>query len=267
MNAWAPITTLATVLLLTGCTGPPNPTFDVTEREARQHLREMAQQPVPLSRPVVVVGPFLDPGISVAGLESKLRKVFGENASIIGQGFTLADSFDDCAAKTIAAVDDAFPNDDPAWTTEVDAIGFSMGGLVARHATSPRGQERRLRIARLFTISTPHQGARLAKLPAINDQMRGMRSGSEFLMRLHAAENQTPDDDYEIVAYTRYWDETVGSARSTPQGQTPRWVPNPVVFGEHPFSYNDPRFLADICWRLRNETPLTTDPPAPLPED
>ncbi len=256
---------LALALLAAGCTGPGNPAFDVTEPQARRELKLMREQPVALERPVLVLGPFIDPGISVAWLEHRLQRTLGPEALVIGQGFTLFDSWDRCAEKAVAAVDEAHPNDDPAFTTEVDVIGFSMGGLVARHAAAPRGDgERRLKIARLFTMATPHRGAWLAGLPPINEQMRGMRAGSAFLTTLHEREAETADDDYPVLAYTRYWDETVRSPNAAPDGALPLWVPNPLLFGPHPFSFNDPRFLADICRRLRGETPLGT--PAPLPD-
>lgn len=257
---------LCLLVVAVGCTGPSNPAFDLTEPQARQHLRQMQGHPVALERPVVIVGPFLDPGISTAWLKHRVQRALGPGARVIGQSFTLFDGWDRCAEKTVDAVGEAFPHHDAGFTTEVDVIAFSMGGLVARHAAAPRSDgSRRLKIARLFTISTPHQGAKLAELPAINQQMRGMRSGSDFLTALGKREAQTNDDDYPVFAYTRYWDETVSSSNAVPAGSLPLWVPNPVLFGPHPFSFNDPRFIADICRRLRSEP--APSQPAPLPEE
>ncbi len=63
----------------------------------------------------------------------------------------------------IDAVDQKFPSSDPEVTTEVDVIGYSMGGLAARYAAMPATavnlSKRRLQIGRLFTISSPHRGA------------------------------------------------------------------------------------------------------------
>ena len=72
-------------------------------------------------------------------------------------------------------------------------LGLSMGGLVARHAALPREDGRRLNVARLFTIATPHRGARLADfrlslLPVWDQKVLSMTTASPFLARLDAAE-------------------------------------------------------------------------------
>ena len=73
-------------------------------------------------------------------------------------------TIEQCRRHIIEEVDKAFPTNDPNATTEVDVIGFSLGGLSSRYAAEdPKpGMEpqRRLRIARLFTISSPLRRSR-----------------------------------------------------------------------------------------------------------
>ncbi|MEO1236636.1 MAG: hypothetical protein AAFX76_07590, partial [Planctomycetota bacterium] len=186
---------------------------------------------------------------------------------VVGLSFFGRWSFDACRDRLIAAVDERWPAADPAWTTEVDVVAFSMGGLVARYAAAEPWSDgttpRRLRVRRLFTISTPHRGARLARLPALDARVVDMRPGSDFLGRLDAA---LADADYALTPYTRLGDWVVGPENTAPPGRNPHWVPTPVLHRQHQEAYRDPRIRADILRRLRDESPLTTEPPAPLPD-
>ena len=103
-------------------------------------------------------------GISIPGLLSlylapQIKRV-ATDANITGVSFLFDSDFDACRRRLVEQVDKAFPTDDPYRTTEVDVIAVSMGGIVARYAALPAapGEHRRqLRIARLFTISSPHR--------------------------------------------------------------------------------------------------------------
>jgi pimeloyl-ACP methyl ester carboxylesterase len=147
-------------------------------------------------------------------------------------------------------------------TVEVDVIGFSMGGLVARHAARPNSLGKRLNIRRLFTISSPHRGARLASLPTVDQRMIDMRPGSAFLADLNS---HLSEADYELLAYTRLGDMIVGPENAAPPGMSPWWVANASFSLAHISAGADPRILADIARRLRNEPPFTTTPASPLP--
>jgi hypothetical protein len=72
---------------------------------------------------------------------------------------------------------------------------------------------------------------------------------------------------YELVPYVRLGDSIVGPEHAAPEGQTPWWVPLPAAETAHIGAFGDARILADIARRLRDERPLTEDPPAPLPTD
>lgn len=249
-----------------GCAtyGPDNPSFDLTVREAWHALDDMADLPRPAARPVVLLAGWLDPGHAVNRLEQMLSEAVGEG-SFISVHFAGTGDFDRCRERIIAAVDAAYPSDDPVWTTEVDVVAISMGGLVARYAAADplHGQPvRRLRIARLFTISTPHQGADLAVLPATGRLQMDMRADSAFLQRL--AESYE-DASYTIYPYVRLGDRIVGPPNTAPGDEPPLWLPNRRLEFAHLAAYRDPRILADIARRLRHEPAFANNPRAPLP--
>jgi pimeloyl-ACP methyl ester carboxylesterase len=199
-------------------------------------------------------------------LGSDFRELTRDESHVIGVSFFLCGTFDDCRKRVIDAVDKSFPSADPTWTTEVDVIAVSMGGLVARYAAAePMKKDvspRRLRIARLFTISSPHRGAALAGLPTLNRLQIDMRAGSNFLRKLDKSER-----DYQLIPYVRLNDIIVGEENAAPAGGTAWWVPAEPFQDSHLFAIADPRIVADIARRLRGEPPLTVDPPAPLPAD
>ena len=142
-----------------------------------------------------------------------------------------------------------------------------MGGLVARYAAlapdPARGQTKRLKTRRLFTIATPHRGAALAPLGFWNALARDMQGGSAFLARLDAA---LPAAGYELVAYTRLDDAVVGPENTAPAGVVPHWVSARPFELAHIQAKADARIRADILRRLRGETPWAKTPATPLPE-
>lgn len=248
-----------------GCSAdvPLNPSFPLTLADAKLLLREMEKLPKKPSRPIVVMGGIYDPGIASSGIARRIRRVVDAEGLIISISFLGCWTFDQCRRRVIEKVQEAFPSDDPDVTTEIDVIAISMGGLVARHAAELKAEGgRRLQIRRLFTISTPHRGAKLAWLPTFDSRIRDMKKGSPFLNKLDLAWKNA---DYEIYPYTRLDDAIVGAANTAPPGRHPRWVANIPGSFSHVFSMFDPRFLADIAHRLRSESPLTLSPPTPLP--
>ncbi|MEM6393463.1 MAG: hypothetical protein AAF797_11870 [Planctomycetota bacterium] len=254
---------MTAVLGLIGCTGPTNPSFDIDRKHAREAIREMRASPVEPVRPILVVGPFLDPAIAEWQMRHQVRQAF-EPDRVVGVSFPFWSNFDYCREQVIDAVEAEFPSDDPDWTTEVDVIAFSMGGLVARYAASPNDEadRKQLRIARLYTVCSPHQGSGLAKFPSLLPLVRAMAPGSPFLTELNG---QFDDAPYTLTAYTRLTDPIVAPTRASPEGHPVRWVHPPPFSLAHNFALDDPRLIADILRRLRNEPPLSTDPPAPLP--
>ncbi len=291
-------------VVLGGCSAdqPLNPSFPLTLDNARAAMKQMNEKAVPLLRPVIVVGGYHDIGLASGNTRTRVEGMVNSpsiiNVTMVGTG-----GFDGAAERLIAAVERAFPSSDPNWTTEVDVIGISMGGLVARYAAMPTGDldanaavraatgssasvtatasrsderattdderttpaptaAKRLRIARLFTISSPHRGANLAPLVFFDPLTIDMRHDSPFLAKLDTA---LPDAGYEIYAYVRLNDELVGEENAAPPGMKAWWVQNQPFQFSHMNCGRDERILADIARRLRGEKPYATSPPAELP--
>jgi hypothetical protein len=248
-----------------GCATPPaNPSFPLTPTAAREALKAMKEHPRPLPRPLVILAGYLDPGLASSHLRREFRKLTHDDPRILSVTFFWSDDFDACRRKLVERVDAAFPVDDPVWTAEVDVLAVSMGGLVAVDAWREPADPamRRLRIASLFTLSTPFRGARMAGLPSLDQRHRAMRAGSPFVASLAAALGHR---DFEFYPYVRLDDGIVGPVNAAPAGDTAWWVPNLPFEGAHLKVAHDPRIKADIARRLRGQTPFATEPRAALP--
>ncbi|MFF3909130.1 lipase family alpha/beta hydrolase [Streptomyces sp. NPDC001848] len=66
---------------------------------------------------------------------------------------------------------------------QVDIVGHSLGGLIARYYVQRLGGD--LRVRRLVTLGTPHSGTRVAPLANAHPIVRQMRPGSELIEELH----------------------------------------------------------------------------------
>lgn len=253
-----------TVATLSACSSDPvNPSFALTVRDANQLLDQMADEPGTLERPVVILGGIHDPGVAAPRLAGDLEDVLKPGAPIIAVSFFFSNDFEKCRRKAIEAVEREWPSDDPDATVEVDVIGVSMGGLVGRYASRPRTDgQKRLRVHRLFTISTPHRGARMAMWPTIDARIHDMRQGSAFLALLN--DHPAPTDP-EVIAYARLDDAVVGAENASPPAVVPFWVATPPLELAHIESSADPRIVADIVRRLRGEITYSNGTAAPLP--
>lgn len=256
-------------LFLVGCidSTPVNPSFSVTPNQAQKALSNAAAHPKPLRRPLVIVGGFLDP-LGSQLLAHDFRNYFHDDACIIAVPLFAAGSFEDCRKRIVDAVDGAFPGTDPRWTTEVDVIGVSLGGLAARYAAEPPKTPgiRRLCIARLFTIASPLRGANLANwLPCnLHPLQASMRSGSPMLKSMDAAAYE-PGNCYPIYPYVCATDYIVGADNAAPADRIAWWINRVPWMPPHSSAYLDPRIRADIVRRLRDEPAWATLPAAPLP--
>ena len=256
-------------LLLVGCSAddPLNPSFPLKLADAKAALKQMQANPKPLRRPLIVLGGWADPGINAHRIRTGFERLTGDDR-IIGIAFLGDGNFEKCSQRTVARVEKYFPSSDPRWTTEVDVIGYSSGGLVARRAERPPPADakprKRLRIARLFSISAPHQGCNWARIPTFDRVRIEMRPGSELIQWLNAA---LPNTKYKMYNYVRLNDGVLGSAHAAPPGQRPWWVANQPFEDKHLGIADDPRVWADIARRLRDEKPYATFPPAPFPDE
>ncbi len=260
---------LIPLVFVGGCltTGPTNPSFAVTTDEARKMLREMSDHPRRLERPLLIISNYMDGGRHAANLKHVFHDCTGDRRIItVVTGFPR--TLEECRAKAIEAVETTYSSSDPDGTAEVDVIGVSLGGLTARFAAAPSedgASGRRLRVARMFTIASPHCGAVIAKnyLGRSQQLWRDLRPGSQFLAYLA---REDPKAKYTLYPYTRLHDAIVGEANAAPPGQTPIWVPSLPFKEGHDDAWEDSRILADIARRLRGETPLAGPKREPLPQ-
>ena len=257
------------ILALLGTIGcavqPNNPSFPLEKAQAERALSVMAEHPRPLARPLLLVGGFWDFHLSTPLYRWYFHRTSGDDR-IVCVNVAFCGSFEECRRKLIEAVDEAFPNRDPQFTTEVDVVGASLGGLVARFAAAPSpdpAKPRRLRMARLFTVASPHMGATLAEKFGFTQFHDDMKPGSAFLEELARSDAAA---SYTVYPYVRLGDGIVGEENAAPPNQVPMWLPTPFFELSHVGAIGDPRILADIARRLRGEKPYAILPRTPLPE-
>jgi len=236
---------------------PTNPALPLATAEALADLDRMRGAPRPLQRPVFVLGGLLDGGLVSLWAQDLRRLVPTEQADwVIPVTFASALSFDEAATTLHEAVATARAR--LRWHGSIDVVAHSMGGLVARFAASIE-EERPLYIERLFTLGTPHRGARLAVLPAVHPLARALRPDAAFVRDL-------PSPTFPIVPYVLAPDGFVGADNAAPPGELPWWLPCPPGRAAHVGALADPRLLADIARSLRAEEPFRREPRTPPPQ-
>jgi pimeloyl-ACP methyl ester carboxylesterase len=222
----------------------------------------MEAQPTGLARPLVVVDGWLPHGALTVSRQLK-RLTGASHDEMMSFSYGLGSDLESLARRLLRRIEERWPAQDPEWSVEVDVVGFSLGGAVARVAAlepASGGPRKRLRIRRLFTISTPHRGTvGFARLLAPDESARAVRPGSEALRRLDAA---LPEAPYELFCYGQLNDLVVGARNTAPPGHDPFWTDGPPLVS-HLLSGSNRRFLADIALRLRGEPPLAGLPSRP----
>ncbi|MGW2369059.1 esterase/lipase family protein [Streptomyces sp. NPDC001667] len=79
---------------------------------------------------------------------------------------------------------------------EIDVVGHSLGGLIARYYVQRLGGDARVRT--LVTLGTPHGGTRVAPLMSAHPLVRQMRPGSEVITELTAP---APDCRTQFISF------------------------------------------------------------------
>ena len=225
-----------------------------------EQLDRLRADPRPLDRPLVVLDGWHQPPLSAVGIRDRLVRLTGADpGQAIAISFFWSWSIPSSARRTIDRVEQTWPSDDPDETVEVDVVGYSMGGIVARYAadmweTLPPDVRpaKRLNVRRVYTIATPHRGARLARWLPLDASAWAMRPTSVMLDRLDAARSSAT---YELVCYTQTNDITVGARNTAPPGMEPIWTPGTLI-ASHFTSRVNPHILLDIALRLRGDEPL-----------
>ena len=246
--------------LLTGCARevPTNPAFDLTIERAEAELEAMGEDKKPLERPVLVLAGFGDPGLAAMQIVKALRSTTTTPERVVMVSFFFEPSIESARETAIEHAREAFGE------SEVDIVGFSMGGLVARLSAEAdeRGADP-LDARTIFTIGTPFRGAKASVLPTFDRKVLAMRPGSPLLERL---QRTLPDAAYELICYVRLGDGVVGHENASPFGRPVLWIPNEAYDFAHLGAGSDPRLMADIARRLRNEPPYSDLAGSPIPE-
>lgn len=244
----------------------PDPTQPWNPLGIEREWERMLSAPTGLKRPLVVLSGWRSPAISGRLVASRLRRLTGAPRDmILPIAFWTQADFDRMVASALRCVQARWPDAGARSTPEIDVVGVSMGGLIARAAAAPAASRRhgsRLAISTLYTLGTPHRGAKLAQIIALDGAAKCMRPGSPWLARLDEALECA---EYRIVPYARLNDLWVGARNSAPWGQDPIWFPGPRL-GSHELITQDRRILIDIARRLRGEEPLA-HPTGPPPQD
>ena len=241
------------------------------EQIAAEHAR-LRRTPAGLSRPVVILNGYHTPPQVAWWARLQLSRLTSHRAGdFLTVSYPTETRIERAAEKAITAVERRWPKGGGSdagagdGTIEVDVVGISMGGLVARfaameaerrthplrhHAPGPS----RLRIANLYTFATPHQGSMRAALIAPDDAARDMQPMSRFLEALNRAERP-----YPLVAYTQTRDNLIAPGAAAPPGESALVGTGSRMMSHFTVTHN-PWFLADLARRLRREPPLLTPP-------
>ena len=229
-----------------------NPHFHLEDTELDADMARMAREPVALTRPVVILGGWHSPGLANWGVESVLRPhTSGQEQDFLSitypLRFTLR-SAADAAARLMRSRG--------WWDRELDLIGVSMGGVIARGLAADAFGHGPLNVKRIITIATPNRGAKIARNLLIDKAAWDLRPASEFIARLNGPRS---GDGPELICYGALRDWWIGARNTAPPGMHPHWVDVAPGMGRlcsHFAINHDRRVLADIARRLRAEEPI-----------
>ncbi len=155
---------------------------------------------------------------------------------------------------------------DPRLAGEIDVVGHSMGGIVARQLTTMES----CKIRRLFTLATPHRGAILAQWVRPDAGTTQLRAGSKLLAELDAALPLWRAQGGELCCYATLRDWMVGATRSTPLNEPLNWLDVHHVHARmlsHYVIVTDERIILDLALRLVGQAPLFRNGRTPPPWD
>lgn len=214
-----------------------------------------------LERPVLCLSGWRAWPVMAWSLSRTLRAMTGaDEESFGGCSFATVGSFEGAVRRVMGVVRERWGDAEQ----ELDVVAVSMGGLVARAAAAGMYGDDVLQVKRLFTLSSPHRGAKLAGLMSVDRASRDMRAGSVFLERLAEAERERGGRGYEMVCYGRTRDWWVGAKQTAPEDMEPICLDPPLVTMSHLLVTMDRRILCDIAARLTGKEPLLCANGAPL---
>ncbi len=245
--------------------GPENPAFTHADEVIAAKSRELETNPKPLARPVIVFSGYRVPGVFAGHLATNIaRFTSGQTEDFRMFAYPFDGDIEPLVNRLAKIIGNEFGLDSSGDSTvPVDVVGISMGGIVGRLAAA-RTRTRlpgvpRVDVRRLFTIGTPHRGARLALTIHVDRAATDMQPNSPFLATL---DEHAKSDDYELIPYATLNDITVGAANCSPPDSHPIWIRGSRRFA-HTTVTMHPAIAVDIALRLRGETPIGTPSPVP----
>jgi pimeloyl-ACP methyl ester carboxylesterase len=197
----------------------------------------------------VIIGGYRGPRLSISPIQRLLSPRLSNPELIHLVASPLSVTVHGAAARATRSIRTHLAN-----ASEIDVIGHSMGGLIGRLLLAEPDLPR---IRRLFTFATPHRGAVIANVAAIEPAAWQMRSSSAFLRDLNS---RAPDSDVELHFYARLGDWWVGARNCAPPGSECYWLDADSALSKflgHFSITRDERVLADVLHRLTGLPPLT----------
>lgn len=236
----------------------------IARAQALTTLDQMHMQPKQLARPVVVFNGYRGWWGPASTVRDGLRKATGSN-DIVFVSYGNRGTIEHACADARRVIARHLGADYASGAMSFDAVGISMGGLIAR-VLSTRGATdddeallRTLRggaclhIATLFTLATPHRGATMAKRIAPDPAAKAMVPGSPMLQALEAARTHPMGTHAPaLVCFGQSRDAMVGLGNTAPKSARSIRARGPRV-GSHFTSARNPVFWMHIARALRGE--------------
>lgn len=214
---------------------------DASLRDVREARRRTGGR---LDRPVLVLSGYRAPGVMGGNMARRLASLLGAPVDDFRMiSYPHMGDLDRVASAVDRVIRREFePGQD------FDVIGISMGGLIARMLASDdyvreRGL-RRLRLKNLFTMATPHRGAKIATHIHVDKAATEMQIGSARLAWLNALPR-----DYALHCYAILNDITVGAQQTCVEGDQPMWVRGTPLFS-HSLITEHPLVVLDVAARI-----------------
>ncbi|MCC6427155.1 MAG: hypothetical protein IT435_10090 [Phycisphaerales bacterium] len=228
------------------------------------HRRRMRSTPVSLQRPVVVLGGWRSPKLMTWMLAGRLASLTsGNRDDFLRISYPLIGDVERAGRAARDQIVEWLEHRGMDGDQPVDVVAISMGGLVARLLASGSLGGRQIAIERLFTLATPHRGARLARWFRPDRAAAAMQAGSGTLMSLDAAQSDATSRPGEIVCYVQRRDWWVGTWNTSLEGHSLRCVRprGPIsALMSHFTVHQHPAIIVELACRLRGEEGLPCEP-------
>jgi pimeloyl-ACP methyl ester carboxylesterase len=227
-----------------------NPDFHLDDEPLEADFARMRADPRPLERPVVILGGWHSPGVANWGLAGRLTPSTSRRPEdFLSITYPTRLSLPSAAGAAFRLIESRGLR-----ARDIDLIGISMGGILARALAANTFALGDLKVRRVFTIASPHRGAKIAKVVIPDAAAWDMRPGSRFLTALNKC-----DLCHELHCYGALRDWWIGARNTAPPNLNPYWIDVAPGLGRlctHFAINHEKRVMADIARRLRGEEPV-----------